>query len=82
MKINKTQFYDPYKWNPKFCKHDGKALINARQIKKTGYSEETGEKIETVSYISYCPDWEQARELHTIYFGNAIKEIVSENNNY
>ena len=74
--MKKVVINDPYKWNPKFCKHDGKALINARQIKRTEYSEQTGEKIEIVSYISFCPDWEQSRSLHTIYFGQDTKEVV------
>ena len=69
MKIFKQpKKFDPYYWFPKYCKHDGKPLLNGEDIIKTFFDEQTGIKTNQVRYKRYCEAWQTNRQLHTEYY--------------
>jgi hypothetical protein len=68
MRIFQKSPIDPFYWFPKYCKHDGKTLLDGKDVIKTFFDEKTGIKTNQVRYKRYCADWETNRQLHTEYY--------------
>jgi hypothetical protein len=64
--------------SPNFCKFDGKELVKSKQTIKLFYSEQTGKKQHQFHWCHYCPDWQQGREDHTVWFSSTQSYYLTE----
>lgn len=73
--IDKRFGISPYDGEiPKFCKFDGKILLESNETVDTFFDEKSGLKKKKVKYFRYCPDWKTNRPIHTEYWGRIIVE--------
>lgn len=65
-KEKEPEVYNPFKHMARFCKFDGKELLEGkREILKEWFKESTGEKLVIARYMKFCPDWQTNRQVHT-----------------